>query len=606
MNSHYRNILLICFLLVILIILIKSCAQPLKITNFGVGLQEGGYSSVHSAYQGETISFYISTFQNPFTLKIYRYGKTKEWVQDIPNLKGGIMEVKENDEVYVKGCNWPVTVENFKIPDNWRAGAYIAEFPTLSDTINPVLFFVKEKDVTKRSKVLVACATATYQAYNMFGGKSSYPAYSSGGNNGVNYSVKLSFNRPMNLNVHTGVNRGSFYAYDAKLIRWLEKYGYGDDVDVIGSLELDNDSAYLNTHKVLLTCGHDEYWSHGMRENVTNFVNAGGNWMCMSGNTCWWQIRFENNYRTFVCYKHRDWEDLFGFPNPSLNTIEWYRTQRENPFIGVSYEHGGQINYHGQNQDIGCLIWKKGYGGYILHNTQNWVFKNSGLKDGDTLGYRQDSSIVGYECDATLFKYTDGRPVPTGTDQSPLNYSILGISPANHESKDLVKDWATMGIFKYKKTGAGFVFNAATIRWVWGLYENDSKVSIITKNVLDHFLKNNYPPEITQWAPFTVINDTRLGARMSFNSRDLDLQYGKSQTFRIDAKGYYDEDVNFAWAVNGSIVSEAKSKSFTYNSLKYDLGQNKVTALVYNDMDTVSVSWNINSIAGMGMNATDF
>ena len=40
-----------------------------------------------------------------------------------------------------------------------------------------------------------------------------------------------------------------------------------------------------------------------MRDNVEAFVRRGGNLAVFSGNTCWWQVRLEDDGRTMVCYR---------------------------------------------------------------------------------------------------------------------------------------------------------------------------------------------------------------------------------------------------------------------------------------------------------------
>ncbi|MDP4191465.1 MAG: T9SS type A sorting domain-containing protein [Bacteroidota bacterium] len=571
----------------------QTSGQPVKSTTsaFGCGPLEGGYASKLSVYQGEKLSFYISTKADTFTLKIYRYGKEKNLVAEIKNLPGGIQEVMQSDLAYVNGCNWEVTLKDFTVPNTWKAGAYIAEFPVKSDTINPILFFVKEKDPSKRSKVILACATNTYQAYNMFGGKSSYSAYSSGGEGGAhgfNYSVKLSFNRPVNRNNHEGTNHASFYSYESKLIRWLEDTGYGSQVDVVGDSDLDSDPEYLNSHKVLFIGGHSEYWSQGMRLNVENFINTGGHLISLSGNTCWWQIRYEDNYRTLVCYKNLKDPN----PNPQLTTSEWFSIRRENTLLGTSYQNGGQANYGN------CLNSDFGYGGYMVYNTQHWAFNNTGLKDGDTLGWNRDSSIVGFEADAALFYFQKGLPVVTGVDQTPKDFQILGISPVNKQSQNIPKEWATMGIFRYGGAGSGFVFNAAAIRWIWGLSSGRSKVSTITKNILQHFLQDKIPPEFTYWSPYSVKSEIRFSHNVQFNSRIEELQYGNNLTLRVKAKDYDSGKIFYKWAVNDTVLSDAAENSFIFQSVKHTYGKNKVTAFAYNLKDTSSISWIINTMPG--------
>ncbi len=44
-----------------------------------------------------------------------------------------------------------------------------------------------------------------------------------------------------------------------------------------------------------LSVGHDEYWSWGMRDALDAFTDAGGNAAILSGNTCFWQVRFDDD-----------------------------------------------------------------------------------------------------------------------------------------------------------------------------------------------------------------------------------------------------------------------------------------------------------------------
>lgn len=568
------------------------------------GFLEGGYVSTLNVYQGEKISFYVSTKANPFTLKVYRFGAKKEFMTEFTGLKGGVKEVKESDMVWERGCNWEPVVTDFVIPGNWRAGAYVAEFPVSSNQVTPIVFFVKEKDPGKRSRILVMASTNTWAAYNQFGGKSIYDEFSTGRVR----SNKLTFHRPFNKNDHHGVNRGSFEAYESKLIYWLESFAYGKDVDVVAQHDLEFDYAYLKSHDVLIDCGHDEYWSRGIREAIERYIDGGKHFICLAGNTCWWQVRHPDQ-NTLVCYKTN--QDI-EHPNDSLTTNNWFAIlggkNRENQLLGTSYEMGGYVNY-GWKEDPPpaypgpWLGWATGFGVYAVHNAQHWVFNNTGIKEGDVFGAKGDSAIVGYEADGARFKYDEkGLPVPTGLDQTPMNYRILGISPVSIPNIEKGYDYpapglaATMGIYKRTKPGSGFVFNGATVRWVWGLYPATSNVSKVTKNVLDQFLSGSCPPEFTYWSPSTIIYKKQLALDMAFNSRDKDLKFGKNLTLRAEANGYNKETVSYAWAVNDTIVPEARGNSFIFRSVKYDFGENKVTAFAMTGNDTAYLSWKINSV----------
>jgi hypothetical protein len=57
---------------------------------------------------------------------------------------------------------------------------------------------------------------------------------------------------------------------------------------------------------VLIACppsGHDEYWSKEQSDTVEAHVDGGGSVAFLSGNTLWWQVRFEDVGHTMVCYK---------------------------------------------------------------------------------------------------------------------------------------------------------------------------------------------------------------------------------------------------------------------------------------------------------------
>ena len=63
----------------------------------------------------------------------------------------------------------------------------------------------------------------------------------------------------------------------------------------------------LKHYKLVLSVGHDEYWSAPMRDNLEKFIGDGGNVAFFSGNTCCWQVRSEDDGRALAC-----WKQAFG------------------------------------------------------------------------------------------------------------------------------------------------------------------------------------------------------------------------------------------------------------------------------------------------------
>src|SRR5262249_12115270 len=139
----------------------------------------------------------------------------------------------------------------------------------------------------------------------------------------------------------------------------------------------------------------------------------------------------------------------------------------------------------------------EGYGDYTAYNTNHWIYAGTGLTDGVEYGYSE--WLVGYETDGTVVQFTDGIPHPTGIDGTPLNFLVLGYSPASYGN-------ATMGYFTRNDAK---VFNAASIYWANGIAAHDPPVLQITKNVLD---------SLTFVAPQVGIGDGAQGPLRLWNA----------------------------------------------------------------------------------------
>src|SRR5690606_10903927 len=173
--------------------------------------QEGGYVDHFSTAKGDTVRFYISTSENPFTLSIVTIEEEDRFITSFDSVNGGIQPVP--DSSYWYGCGWDHNL-SFIIPQNWEPGAYRAEFPT-SEGAAGIIFFVTENQPGTFSNIIFVSSTNTWNAYNYFGGKSSY-GFNSTDSIGSN---KVSFLRP------SWFPYGSvdFYRYEREMIQWMSK-----------------------------------------------------------------------------------------------------------------------------------------------------------------------------------------------------------------------------------------------------------------------------------------------------------------------------------------------------------------------------------------------
>ncbi|MFM7317047.1 MAG: N,N-dimethylformamidase beta subunit family domain-containing protein, partial [bacterium] len=242
----------------------------------------------------------------------------------------------------------------------------------------------------------------------------------------------------------------------------------------------------LKNYKLILSVGHDEYWSAPMRDSLEAYIAGGGNVAFFSGNSICWQVRAENEGTALTSWKQNAGSDPH-FKSGQFATLSslWshHLVQRpENKLTGVGFLFGGYHKSHGH--------FMGGSGGYTVHRPGHWVFEGTGMLQGDLLGSKD--SIVGYECDGCeLTIGPDGLPAATGNDGTPKNFVVLATAPAMWHPDDA---WwyekfehgrlgaAVLGT--YTSAGGGTVITAGSTDWAHGLRGGDKSVSLITRNIL--------------------------------------------------------------------------------------------------------------------------
>lgn len=293
-----------------------------------------------------------------------------------------------------------------------------------------------------------------------------------------------------------GINDVAYW--DAPFIKWLADNGYS--VDFCTDLNLHENPEMLSRYRLLLSVGHDEYWTEAMRAHVERFIAQGGNVAFLSGNTCWWRAHFVDDNTAFVV----DTDHHVGTTFPNLPaTDQWWTPpsdgvgRPENSLTGVSFRNGGMWP--------GDWPGDRPRTGFAVQHADHWVFAGTGLRDG-TDGRPQDflgagTPLIGYECDGAAFEYDDaGIAHATGVDGTPESFRILGLAllePVNDDYYTMhMSHWncparepeitspraATMGIY----TANGTVFTAATTDWPVIVGNRlDANVEQVTRNVLN-------------------------------------------------------------------------------------------------------------------------
>jgi len=513
-----------------------------------------GYPSGQSVAAGEPIDLHAASRSNRFRVEVTRVGADRQLRWSADDIVGTDHAVP--DDAWADGCDWPVTV-SIPTGTDWPSGFYeiamIVDQNDMEDSVDAndqarlrseAFVAIRPAPTTAPGDLLVVLSTNTWNAYNQWGGRCLYSG-----------ADRVSFARPLERGYlrrpaapdevdydgrvmdieeppdpeHRRLVRyqaegrwplwtasAGWHSRERRFVAWAERAGYV--VDVATNQDLEDHPDLLDRYRVVASVGHDEYWSSGMRDTMDRWVEAGGRWVILSGNTAFWQVRYEADGRTMICHKGRArFDDPLSGVDDRLMTSMWSdpRVGRpETSTIGLTFTRGG---YH----RVGRAV-TGGSGGYTVHQPDHWIFAGTGLAAGDLLG--AGANIVGYEVDGCAMAWTDHVPSPTGEDGAPADLEILATAPARlisiteHHCEAPVALWASvdppgdlegvamilndtatpsqaqldtlgsghavMGLFE---RGAGSVVNAGTTDWVYGL-DDDPQVQQVTNNIIERFL----------------------------------------------------------------------------------------------------------------------
>ena len=437
-----------------------------------------GYAGKISHVPGEELNLHLSSSAGRVAVEVSRIGGKVEpvWAKDSVEAR----EYPVPEDASAQGCRWPVAVK-IPIPGTWRSGYYQVTLKVRDNggkfvqrnarTAEGSCFFIlRAAEPGKTSKVLLQFATHTYNAYNNWGGFSLYGFHG----RGLNQGHRVSSQRPPG---------SQFPQWERPFVEWAERQGFALEYAENGDLEFHPE--ILKAYRLVLSVGHDEYWSKPMRDNLERYIGDGGNVAFFSGNTCCWQVRTEEGGQALTCWKqnfHSDpvYSERAGYDTLSSLWSHHLVKRTENSLTGVGFLWGGYHRSHGQLMD--------GSGAYTVHRPDHWLFAGTGLKRGNSFGAKD--TIVGYECDGCQIEWRDGLPYPTHRDGTPETFEILGSAPAQWHPDDCqwYDQWengrkgnAVLGAY----TRGGTVVTVGSTDWAHGLRGGDVHVERITRNVLE-------------------------------------------------------------------------------------------------------------------------
>lgn len=507
-------------------------------------LEAWTYTSEFTYGPGDRVDFHTSASFEFYSLAIVRDGAVSEVVYEVEGLPGERFETPT--DVSVCGCGWPVT-HTWEVPADLKSGGYLvmtrAVAPDGQAVEHQHFFVVRAGEVAPCADILFVLGTTTWMAYNDWGGSNHYEGnYNGPGENAM--APILSSQRPWAkgqvwlpvgapripmertpeigaipryANVEWAYLHGysKYYAasgwasYERHFAVWADSNGY--TLDYATQHDLHFRPEVLDGYNTVVIVGHDEYWSAMMRDVIDAYVDSGGN-VARFGANFIWQVRFEDQGKTQICYKYhaQTMDPVMGTDLQHTLSTAW-----ESPLIGRPGALTFGLNgFHSVYAGFGG--WNpRNSGGYTVYRNEHWVFEDCDLYFGDCFGAA--ATIFAYEVDGVDFTFRDGLPYPTGSDAAPESLEILAMNTSAmdeefHGNKGTVL-YAADGDLEFKvnelygedtpelrqkhKYGAGqmafftrkagSVFNAGSCEWVNGLRLREPFTERITHNVLKRF-----------------------------------------------------------------------------------------------------------------------
>jgi sugar lactone lactonase YvrE len=426
-----------------------------------------GYALETTLKQGDTLRVAVSVSEaRSFRWFVYRLGHYggaggREVARGGP-LKGVRQAPCPADPATgLVACAWAPVLE-LPIPEDWVRGVYVVKLVREDRFQRYVPFVVR--DANPRAEVAVLLPTATWAAYNTWGGTSLYDDKDGVMRpHGVSRAFRVSYDRPY----HRGQGTGHLLEDDLSLVRWLEAQGL--DVGYFTDEDFDASYDFVAGAKALFVSGHDEYWSTRDRDHAERAVKEGRSLLNLGANNGYWHVRMEpaadgRPRRVITCYKghandpYRDARRTVKFRDAPVG-------RPENALFGVQFSS----RWH----QFGFPV--------VVTAPGHWALAGTGLKAGDTLwranGYEQDQVV--------------------GNGHTPPGLDVLAESPALS-----LQGAFGFGHMVLREQGDAYVFSAGGVDFVRTLATEDMadpRAARIVANVLYRALGRPVPEGLVEF-----------------------------------------------------------------------------------------------------------
>jgi hypothetical protein len=238
-------------------------------------------------------------------------------------------------------------------------------------------------------------------------------------------------------------------SWELPFVAFAERSGFS--VDYQTDIDTAQDPSTLNGYRLVISLGHDEYWSKEMRDAFEAALARGQNLAFLGADIAEWQIRYDDLGRTVVEYRDAG---LDPSPDPATKTTRFRSLDDPRPecrLLGVSFD-GGILAYGEPHHDF--VVTADGAADPWLAGT--------GFHAGDVLaasvGFEWDHAVAGCTPPQTVFFHAD-------TPQSPAD------------------------VIRYRAASGGYVFSTSSLDFLraidnYGGATPDPRLQAFLRNAL--------------------------------------------------------------------------------------------------------------------------
>ncbi|SET13416.1 N,N-dimethylformamidase beta subunit family domain-containing protein [Nonomuraea wenchangensis] len=279
---------------------------PWRIKKRGGEHEIEGYADRVSVLPGERFRLHVSTTAPRFIASAFRMGARPVRVWRSAPTGGRRQPPARTVARTVTAAHWKpsLTVDT----TGWAEGAYLVRLDASTGGQRYVPITVRS--ASAEGRVVLVNAVTTWQAYNLWGGRSLYK----GPGGFADRSRAVTFDRP-----YDGSGARLFLDFEWNAIRLAEQSG----LPLAYLTSLDLRPGALRGARAVVSLGHDEYWSPTMREVVTQARDEGTNLAFLGANAVYWRIALSG--RTVRCDKE-------------TQCPLWRQSKPESELVGQMYD----------------------------------------------------------------------------------------------------------------------------------------------------------------------------------------------------------------------------------------------------------------------------